>query len=140
MRVATGEPFPDDRCAANRAASAGSFNDVIAHRHAHPDADLVVLAVEGQTSIGALVVKEGAATTFGTEAFRWQIESALVIESTLRDGALGLPVLERLEDEVETYAGTGLYDGDTPDISDAFDADVLAGIYGSDRQVIWPSK
>jgi len=342
MRVATGEPFPVDRCAANRAAgtvvyrsgfgfaasasivdvlvaeqkgyfanlcldveivasdaaanyapvadntaqfaSAGSFNDVIGYRHAHPDAGLVVLAVEGQTSIDSLVVKEGAATTlsdlrgttigvkgslpasvramlakaglregtdfditvldghdpelhiadpgivgfpvfqstepgqldragidhiefdpaddaipgtFGiiytnasfldehptaaqdfmratmlgladavadpsaasmialdfiansgnagglsadTEAFRWQTESGLVVESTPRDGALGLPVLERLEDEVRTYAGIGFYDGDTPDISDAVDADVLAGIYGSDRQVIWPSE
>lgn len=265
-------------------ASAGSFSDVVVHRHEHPDADLVVLSVEGQQSIDALLVEDGAASTlddlrgtsigvkgmlpasiramlakaglfegtdystvplegydpqehidtpgivgfpvfrsnepgqldragvdydefdpaddgipgtFGiiysnaafvaehptaaqdfmratmrgladavtdpaaasmialdfiansgnagglsadSETFRWQIESGLVIDSTPTAGSLGLPDPERLADEVEAYAAIGLYDGTAPDIDDAFDADVVAGIYDSSNTVIWPTR
>lgn len=74
-----------------------------------------------------------------SETFRWQIESNLVVESTPDGSPMGVPDADRLREEVETYAEIGLYGGDAPDISGAFDPDVLAGVYDSEQQVIWPT-
>ena len=63
-------------------ASAGSFSAVVGYRNEHPDAGLVALAVEGRTSIDALVVKEGLADTLadlrgGTIGFKGQIPPSI---------------------------------------------------------------
>lgn len=73
-----------------------------------------------------------------TEAFRWQTESQIVVDSTPADEPLGLPDADELLAEVMEYAEIGLFGGDTPDIDDAFDASVLDGVYDASRTVIWP--
>lgn len=75
-----------------------------------------------------------------TEAFRWQTESAMIVESTPTNEPVGLPDGGRLKAEVKAYADIGLYGGEAPDISDVFDPSILEAIYDTNRTVIWPAK
>ena len=46
----------------------------------------------------------------------------------------------RLQDELDTYAGVGLFgDADTPDAS-AYLGDLLDAVYDDDAAVIWPAS
>jgi len=74
------------------------------------------------------------------EAFRWQTESKMIVDSTPTGEPLGLPDDKGLRAEVEAYAAVGLFDGTAPDISGLYDASVLAMIYDTDDTVIWPAS
>ena len=73
------------------------------------------------------------------EQARWGVESGLVTE-TNTSTALGVPELELLQAEVDTYAGIGLFGGTAPDIDPYVDTDLIAGVYDDERQVIWPAE
>lgn len=75
-----------------------------------------------------------------SEKFRWQTESKLVADSTPEGQPVGLPDSDVLQAEVDTYAEIGLFDGKAPDITDFYDADVLAALYDESNVVIWPLK
>lgn len=74
------------------------------------------------------------------EAFRWQTESKLVVESTPVGQPLALPDAKGLRNEVEAYAKVGLFGGTAPDISTLCDSSVLEMIYDDARIVIWPAE
>ena len=73
------------------------------------------------------------------EAFRWQTESKMIVDSTPTGQPLGLPDDKGLRAEVDAYAAVGLFGGTAPDISQLFDASVLEMIYDTDNVVIWPA-
>ena len=74
------------------------------------------------------------------EAFRWQTESKMIVDSTPTGQPLGLPDDKGLRAEVDAYAAVGLFGGTAPDISQLFDASVLEMIYDTDNVVIWPAQ
>lgn len=71
------------------------------------------------------------------ETARWAVESRLVAES---NGAspLGVPELDRLTEEVATYAAIGMFGGTAPDIAPYVSVDLIAGVYDADGSVRWP--
>jgi len=71
------------------------------------------------------------------ETARWGVESKLVT-STNVNTALGVPELDKLTDEVTTYAGIGLFGGKAPDIAPFVHTDLIDGVYAADKSVIWP--
>ena len=72
------------------------------------------------------------------EAFRWNTDAALLTEQDTGDG-LGVPDLDGLRSEVDAYAAVGLFGGgEAPDIAERVDADLIAGVYDADGQVVWP--
>lgn len=71
------------------------------------------------------------------ETARWGVESKLVVD-TNTDTALGVPQLDQLTREVDTYAQIGLFGGTPPDITPYVHTDLIDGVYGADRTVIWP--
>ncbi len=73
------------------------------------------------------------------ETARWGVESKLVGESAAANAPLGLPLLDRLTEEVTAYAEIGLFDGVPPVIDTMVDASVLQGIYDAAGTVIWPA-
>jgi len=74
------------------------------------------------------------------ETFRWETESKLVADNTPAGQPVGLPSLDKLEAEVKAYAEIGLFGGKAPDISKAYDANVLTSIYDSAGKVVWPAR
>lgn len=73
------------------------------------------------------------------ETFRWETESKLVADGTPEGQPVGLPDGDELKSELEAYANIGLFGGTAPDITDAYDADLLLAIYSADGAVIWPT-
>lgn len=73
------------------------------------------------------------------EQARWDVESALVSQGVTADSPLGLPLVDQLKNEVDTYASIGLFDGVAPDISTMADPSVLKRIYDATGTVIWPN-
>ncbi len=73
------------------------------------------------------------------ETFRWQTESKLVADGTPDGQPVGLPDGAELKSELQAYAKIGLFGGTAPDITDAYNADVLLAIYGEDDTVVWPA-
>jgi ABC-type nitrate/sulfonate/bicarbonate transport system substrate-binding protein len=74
------------------------------------------------------------------ETARWSTEAAIVSDAALSDAPAGVPVVELLQKEVETYAGIGLFDGVVPDITTVLDNTIVAGVYAADGTVIWPAE
>ncbi|MCU1365858.1 MAG: hypothetical protein JWN39_1497 [Ilumatobacteraceae bacterium] len=72
------------------------------------------------------------------EAFRWQTESKVIVESTPKDEPIGIPDAQLLQREIDADAAVGLFGGNAPDISDLYDRSVLTTIYNPSRAVIWP--
>lgn len=71
------------------------------------------------------------------ETARWGVESTLVVD-TNPNTALGVPELDQLTNEVDTYATIGLFGGTAPDITPYVHTDLIDGVYAADRTVIWP--
>jgi NitT/TauT family transport system substrate-binding protein len=75
-------------------SSAGSFSEVVSYDVAHPEAGLVAVAVEGKTTIDALVVKPGRAATavdlrgatIGVKGTMTQSVQAMLAGAGLREG------------------------------------------------------
>ncbi|MEX1106470.1 MAG: ABC transporter substrate-binding protein [Ilumatobacteraceae bacterium] len=71
------------------------------------------------------------------ETARWAIDAELVVDTNTAT-ALGIPELDQLSNEVDTYARIGLFGGTAPDITPYVHTDLIDGIYATDRTVIWP--
>jgi ABC-type nitrate/sulfonate/bicarbonate transport system substrate-binding protein len=72
------------------------------------------------------------------EIARWGVESKLITDSTASTLPVGVPDIKLLEQEVNTYATIGLFDGQVPDITTLVNTTMVQGVY-HDGQVIWPS-
>lgn len=72
------------------------------------------------------------------ETARWKVESRLVGDAASAASPAGLPLLDLLQAEVDTYAGIGLFADGKPTVADLADPSVLAGCYDDAGSVIWP--
>jgi ABC-type nitrate/sulfonate/bicarbonate transport system substrate-binding protein len=73
------------------------------------------------------------------EIARWDVEAKLITDSTASDLPIGVPDSTLLEQEVTTYADIGLFDSQVPDITTLVNTTLVAGLYGADGTVIWPT-
>lgn len=72
------------------------------------------------------------------EIFRWETESALILDGTPEGMGLGVPDVRGLQAEVDAYAELGLFgDVDTPTASE-FVSELTPGVYDDDAMLIWP--
>jgi NitT/TauT family transport system substrate-binding protein len=72
------------------------------------------------------------------EQFRWRTESALVTSFTPAGQPLGTIDPANLQAQVDAYDAVGVFTT-KPSIEGSYDADLIAGVYGPDGQVVWPS-
>jgi ABC-type nitrate/sulfonate/bicarbonate transport system substrate-binding protein len=73
------------------------------------------------------------------ELFRWRTESGLVTRFTPPGQAVGLIDPARLQAEVDAYARIGIFT-EKPSIEGTYDSRLIAGVYGPDGQVVWPTN
>ncbi len=73
------------------------------------------------------------------EIARWDVESKLISNSTASDLPFGVPDTKLLENEVNTYAEIGLFDGQVPDFATLLNTTLVKGLYDSSGKVIWPA-
>jgi NitT/TauT family transport system substrate-binding protein len=73
------------------------------------------------------------------EIARWGVESKLITGSTSSDLPYGVPDPTLLQQEVDTYAEIGLFDGQIPDITTILNTTIVQSLYDDDGKVIWPS-
>ena len=74
------------------------------------------------------------------EEFRWATDAQLISDTTPADSFPGVPDPERLVAEIETYDAVGVYgDAGAPTVDGRFEPGLVAGLYGADGSVIWPS-
>jgi NitT/TauT family transport system substrate-binding protein len=75
------------------------------------------------------------------ETFRWATESQLIVDTTPDGTGFGVPDAAVLQEELDTYAGVGLFgDGDTPIAADWIDATMISSIYADDGSIIYPGQ
>ena len=74
------------------------------------------------------------------EIARWGAETRLITDSTASTLPIGVPDPKLLQNEVDTYAGVGLFDGQVPDITTILNTTLVAGLYDAAGTVIWPTK
>ena len=72
------------------------------------------------------------------EAFRWETESALLEESYGEGEAFGVPSLDLLQAEVDSYTEVGLFETEPPALADVVAVDAVAAVYDEGQQVVWP--
>src|SRR6056297_339726 len=73
------------------------------------------------------------------EVFRWTTDAATISALTPDDTPFGLPDVESLQVELDTYAETGLFgDGDVPDAGSVVDVALMERIHDG-TTVIWPA-
>jgi len=73
------------------------------------------------------------------EAFRWETDAQLILDTTPADSFPGVPDPEGLAAEIAAYDAVGVYGDDgAPSVDGRFDAELLAGLYAGDGAVIWP--
>jgi len=72
------------------------------------------------------------------EVFRWETEAALIRETTPQGEAYGVPDLEALQSEVDTYAEIGVFGDEVPSVEDGVDP-VLSQVYDAAGNVVWPA-
>jgi NitT/TauT family transport system substrate-binding protein len=75
-----------------------------------------------------------------SEIARWNVESKLVSNSTASDLPIGVPDPDLLQNEVNTYAGIGLFDGQVPDITTILNTTLVKSLYDDSKKVIWPKS
>jgi ABC-type nitrate/sulfonate/bicarbonate transport system substrate-binding protein len=74
------------------------------------------------------------------EIARWGVESKLITGSTASDLPFGVPDPKLLENEVDTYANIGLFDGQVPDITTILNTTLVKSLYDDNGKVIWPAS
>jgi len=74
------------------------------------------------------------------ETARWLVESKLVADGATAELPLGVLDVAGLQNEVETYAAVGLFDGLVPDISTLLNAALVKSLYDASGTIIWPKK
>ena len=74
------------------------------------------------------------------EVFRWTTDAATITALTPEGTPFGMPDIETLQNELDTYAETGLFgDDDTPGAADVVGLDLMERIHDG-SVVIWPSS
>ena len=74
------------------------------------------------------------------EVFRWTTDAATITALTPEGTPFGMPDIESLQNELDTYAETGLFgDDDTPEAADVVGLDLMERIHDG-SVVIWPSS
>jgi ABC-type nitrate/sulfonate/bicarbonate transport system substrate-binding protein len=76
-------------------------------------------------------------TTEG-ETFRWQTESKIVVDGS-KGQPLGLVDPAQLQAEVDAYRAAGVFESPVS-MDGTYDGDLVAGVYGPDNQVVWPTS
>ncbi len=76
--------------------------------------------------------------TAASEQFRWSVEARLILQSASDPLPLGVPDRERLELEITTYAGAGLFDGIAPLLDSFFESPMVAELYDHGT-LVWPA-
>ena len=72
------------------------------------------------------------------EQFRWRTESALVTEFTPPGQGVGLIDAAALQQQIDAYDEIGIF-ASKPPIDGTYDEALIAGVYGPDGKVIWPT-
>lgn len=72
------------------------------------------------------------------EVFRWETEAALILDGTPEGMGLGMPDVEALQAELDSYSAVGLFGDATPNAAD-YVVDLAAGVYDETAVVIWPA-
>ncbi len=74
------------------------------------------------------------------EVFRWTTDAATITALTPQGTPFGMPDIESLQNELDTYAETGLFgDDDTPSAADVVGIDLMERIHDG-SVVIWPAS
>jgi len=134
----------------------GSFGVLYANRqfldeHPHAAEDFVRATLRGLADAvaepdEAVEIAVAALRTSGNtmglppraELARWRLE-AEILRSSSAVAPLGVPQLELLTAEVQTFTEIGLFDGIEPPVDDMVDAALAARLYSRDGELIWPS-
>ena len=72
------------------------------------------------------------------EQFRWRTESDLVVEFTPDGEPVGLIHPADLQAQIDAYDAIGIFTAKPP-IEGTYDDALIAGVYGPDGKVIWPT-
>jgi ABC-type nitrate/sulfonate/bicarbonate transport system substrate-binding protein len=72
------------------------------------------------------------------EQFRWTPESGLVAQFTPTGQPVGLIDPADLQSQIDAYDAVGIFT-EKPTIDGTYDASLIAGVYGPDGKVVWPS-
>ena len=72
------------------------------------------------------------------EQYRWGVEAKLVTDNTPAGEGIGLVHAADLQAEINAYTAAGVFTT-APSIAGTYDESILAGVYGPDGKVIWPS-
>lgn len=74
------------------------------------------------------------------EAFRWGIDSALITAGTPDGTGYGVPDVDALQLELDSYGAIGLFgDSEVPNAAALIAADIIATIYDASGVLIWPA-
>jgi ABC-type nitrate/sulfonate/bicarbonate transport system substrate-binding protein len=74
------------------------------------------------------------------EIFRWNTDAALIKDTTPAGIGYGVPDGVALQAELDAYAEIGIFgDAETPDAAVRLGNDIIASVYDTDGQVIWPA-
>jgi NitT/TauT family transport system substrate-binding protein len=73
------------------------------------------------------------------EVFRWTTDAALIRELTPAGTGFGVPDVEALQNELDTYGQVGLFGDDAVPSAEDFLSELLDGIYDG-ATVIWPTR
>lgn len=72
------------------------------------------------------------------EQFRWTTESGLVEQFTPKGQPVGLIDPADLQSQIDAYDAVGIFT-EKPTIDGTYDASLIAGVYGPDGKVVWPT-
>ena len=72
------------------------------------------------------------------EQFRWTTESGLVTQFTPKGQPVGLIDPADLQSQIDAYDAVGIFTK-KPAIEGTYDAALIAGVYGPDGKVVWPT-
>jgi len=72
------------------------------------------------------------------EQFRWTTESGLVTQFTPKGQPVGLIDPADLQAQIDAYDAVGIFT-EKPAIEGTYDAALIAGVYGPDGKVVWPT-
>ena len=73
------------------------------------------------------------------EQFRWTTESGLVTQFTPKGQPVGLIDPADLQSQIDAYDAVGIFT-EKPAIEGTYDAALIAGVYGPDGKVVWPTR
>ena len=105
--------------------------------------DTAIADPEAAANIAVELINAGGNPNFLSpegEVFRWTTDAATITGLTPDGTPVGMPDIEMLQTELDTYAETGLFGEDeTPDAADVVGLDLMERIHDG-SVVIWPAS